>query len=255
MALCHSPQGVAMTCFICIVQESEVVVAIIYELGEGASESAFKPGSGPLSNLSLGDWPQSHIRCWCMRKAAGPAATYQLSVACCLPWLTESPCCTPLQALPMTLIVSSGSGLRSIHCILCCDVYSRPCSVEPAWPNLLQLPHPTSWSWVRAIGPHPLLQTPMQGLTSVPGVQHCSGQPCPRQATPWSPELCWSAMCGIPGESSPRLCWQVWQPAICQSLQCFDLGESCLPSDLPHSRLAIVLGGCAVILWSRCFEL
>ena len=35
-------------------QEVEVVVAVIYELGEGASEAAFKPGSGPLATLSLG---------------------------------------------------------------------------------------------------------------------------------------------------------------------------------------------------------
>ena len=35
-------------------QEVEVVVAVIYELGEGASEAAFKPGSGALANLSMG---------------------------------------------------------------------------------------------------------------------------------------------------------------------------------------------------------
>ena len=35
-------------------QEAELAVTLLYELGEGAPEDAFKPGSGTLGQLALG---------------------------------------------------------------------------------------------------------------------------------------------------------------------------------------------------------
>ena len=39
----------------CHAQEAELAVTLLYELGEGASEEAFKPGSGALGQLALGE--------------------------------------------------------------------------------------------------------------------------------------------------------------------------------------------------------
>ncbi len=39
----------------CVLQDSELAVSLLYELGEGASEEALKAGSGPLGQLALGE--------------------------------------------------------------------------------------------------------------------------------------------------------------------------------------------------------
>lgn len=36
-------------------QDTELAVSLLYELGEGASEEALKAGSGALGQLALGD--------------------------------------------------------------------------------------------------------------------------------------------------------------------------------------------------------
>ena len=38
-------------------QEAELAVTLLFELGEGAPEDAFKPGSGTLGQLALGATP------------------------------------------------------------------------------------------------------------------------------------------------------------------------------------------------------
>ena len=39
----------------CLIQDSELAVSLLYELGEGASEEALKAGSGALGQLALGE--------------------------------------------------------------------------------------------------------------------------------------------------------------------------------------------------------
>ncbi len=57
MTILHSATSAPESGKVSCLQDAELAITMLYELGEGASEDAMKPGTGALAQLAQGEAP------------------------------------------------------------------------------------------------------------------------------------------------------------------------------------------------------